>query len=286
MIRSMTAYGMAEAQLPFGWLAIELRAVNHRYLDLSLRVAEECRALEPLLREQIGAKVQRGKLDCTLRFRESGDRGDFSINQKVLNRLGDLAEQCGERFVNLQVEFAELLKLPGVLERRDLDADALQAAAAEVLQRALQSFTEAREREGDKLAAIMSERLDGIADWLAKVREWLPDIRAALNERMRSKLDELKLSVDPARLEQELVLQLQKIDVDEELDRLQVHVDEARRVLKLREPIGRRMDFLLQEFNREANTLGSKSVDSRTTQASVELKVLIEQLREQVQNIE
>ena len=132
----------------------------------------------------------------------------------------------------------------------------------------------------------MSERLDGIADWLAKVREWLPDIRAALNERMRSKLDELKLSVDPARLEQELVLQLQKIDVDEELDRLQVHVDEARRVLKLREPIGRRMDFLLQEFNREANTLGSKSVDSRTTQASVELKVLIEQLREQVQNIE
>lgn len=286
MIRSMTAYGMAEAQLPFGWLSIELRAVNHRYLDLSLRVADECRALEPMLREQIGAKVQRGKLDCTLRFRDSAEGGEYSINQAALDRLGELATQCQQRFANLQVEFAELLKLPGVLERQGIDPDALQSAAAEVLQQALQSFASAREREGEKLGALMRERLDGIEHWIEQVRQWLPEIRSALEARMRSKLDDLKVSVDPGRLEQELVLQLQKIDVDEELDRLKVHVDEARRVLKLREPMGRRLDFLMQEFNREANTLGSKSIDSRTTQASVELKVLIEQLREQVQNIE
>ncbi|MBD8525009.1 YicC/YloC family endoribonuclease [Pseudomarimonas arenosa] len=286
MIRSMTAYGMAEAQLPFGWLSIELRAVNHRYLDLSLRVAEECRALEPLLREQIAAKVQRGKLDCTLRFRESAEGGEFSINRTALDRLADLAKQCEQRFARLQVDFAELLKLPGVLERGGIDAEALQAAVAEVLQRALTSFAEAREREGEKLAELMRERLDGIEQWISQLRQWLPEIRHALELRMRGKLEELKVAVDPARIEQELVLQVQKIDVDEELDRLQVHVEEARRVLKLREPIGRRLDFLMQEFNREANTLGSKSVDSRTTQASVELKVLIEQLREQVQNIE
>ena len=186
----------------------------------------------------------------------------------------------------LRTEFTELLRFPGVVEEDALDQAGLQAEALALLDETLAEFVAAREREGAKLAAVMAERVDGIERITRQVREWLPEIRAALRARLETKLADLKLPLEPGRLEQEVVLNLQKIDVDEELDRLASHVAEARRVFALPEAVGRRLDFLMQEFNREANTLGSKSVDSRTTQAAVELKVLIEQLREQVQNLE
>jgi uncharacterized protein (TIGR00255 family) len=179
-----------------------------------------------------------------------------------------------------------LLQFPGVLEEAEADPAGLQAEALALFDATLAEFVAARSREGEKLAAVMRERIDGIERIVAQVRQWLPEIRAALRGRLEAKLADLKLPLEPGRLEQEVVLNLQKIDVDEELDRLGSHIAEARRVLGLPEAVGRRLDFLMQEFNREANTLGSKSVDARTTQASVELKVLIEQLREQVQNLE
>jgi uncharacterized protein (TIGR00255 family) len=190
------------------------------------------------------------------------------------------------RFPGLRTEFTELLRFPGVVEEDALDQAGLQAEALALLDETLAEFVAAREREGAKLAAVMAERVDGIERITRQVREWLPEIRAALRAKLDAKLADLKLPLEPGRLEQEVVLNLQKIDVDEELDRLASHVAEARRVFALPEAVGRRLDFLMQEFNREANTLGSKSVDSRTTQAAVELKVLIEQLREQVQNLE
>jgi len=186
----------------------------------------------------------------------------------------------------MQVQFTELLRYPGVLEQKEVDLPALQREALGLVDEVLREFTAGREREGAATAQAMRERLDSIASITVQVRAWLPEIRAALRSKLDARLADLKQPLEPGRLEQEVVLSLQKIDVDEELDRLAAHVDEARRILGLKEAVGRRLDFLMQEFNREANTLGSKSVDQRTTQAAVELKVLIEQLREQVQNIE
>jgi len=191
-----------------------------------------------------------------------------------------------EKFPEPRTEITELLRFPGVLEEAPLDQAGLQSEALALLDLTLIEFVVSREREGEKLAAVMQEKINGIERIVAQVREWLPEIRVALRSKMELKLADLKLPLDPGRLEQEVVLNLQKIDVDEELDRLTSHVAEARRIFKLPEAVGRRLDFLMQEFNREANTLGSKSVDSRTTQAAVELKVFIEQLREQVQNLE
>jgi uncharacterized protein (TIGR00255 family) len=286
MIRSMTAFASAERVAPFGTLSCELRAVNHRYLELSLRLPEDLRALEPALRERVAARVQRGKLDLGLRLRPADAGSELRLNAVMLERLAELARDCEARFPRLQVDFAELLRYPGLIEQSEVDADALRDQALSLLEEVLDEFTRAREREGGKLAGAMLERLDGIARVSAQVREWVPEIRIALRARLDQRLADLKQPLDPGRLEQELVLGLQKIDVDEELDRLDTHVAEARRVLKLSDAVGRRLDFLMQEFNREANTLGSKSVDARTTQAAVELKVLIEQLREQVQNLE
>jgi uncharacterized protein (TIGR00255 family) len=190
------------------------------------------------------------------------------------------------RFPGMQVQFTELLRFPGVLRQQAIDPEARQAALFEVLDRALDALTATREREGAKLEQVLRERLDAIERIVAQVREWMPEIRAALRARLEARLADLKQPADPGRLEQELVLQITRSDVDEELDRLATHIAETRRVLGLKEPVGRRLDFLMQEFNREANTLGSKSVDARSTNAAVELKVLIEQMREQVQNIE
>ncbi len=286
MIRSMTAFASAERTAEWGTLACELRAVNHRYLELSLRLPDELRAFEPLIRERVAARVQRGKLDLGMRLRGTTATGELRLNEALLDRLAHLSRQCQERMSGLRVDFVELLRYPGLVEQAEIDPDALRDAVLALLDTVLDEFTRAREREGVKLADAMRERVDGIAAIAAQVREWLPDIRQALRARLDARLAELKLPLEPGRVEQELVLNLQKIDVDEELDRLDAHVGEARRVLGLRDAVGRRLDFLMQEFNREANTLGSKSVDARTSQAAVELKVLIEQLREQVQNIE
>lgn len=287
MIRSMTAFAACERAATGGSLSCELRAVNHRYLELSVRLPEELRTIETTLRERVAAKISRGKVDLGIRYRPAAASvGELKVNERLLAQLAELGQATAARFPSLQVNLTQLLQFPGVLEVAELDQAGLQAEALALFDATAAEFVAARAREGEKLAVVMRERLDGIERIVGQIRQWLPDIRAALRAKLENKLADLKLPLEPGRLEQEVVLNLQKIDVDEELDRLTSHVAEARRVLALPEAVGRRLDFLMQEFNREANTLGSKSVDSRTTQSAVELKVLIEQLREQVQNLE
>ncbi|RZA35805.1 MAG: YicC family protein [Lysobacteraceae bacterium] len=286
MIRSMTAYATVERATEGGTLACELRAVNHRFLELGLRLPEELRVLEPALRERISARIARGKLDFSLRLRSPEGDGAVRINQNLITQLAAVARELDAHFPQLRAEFVDLLQYPGVLQASAVDADALQAHAMAALDDLLDQFVAAREREGGKLAQVISERVDALSARAAEVRELIPLIRAGQRLKLETRLADLAHPADPGRVEQELVLWLQKLDVDEELDRLDSHIKEIRRVLKQAEPVGRRLDFLLQEFNREANTLGSKSVDVRTTNLAVELKVLIDQIREQVQNIE
>jgi uncharacterized protein (TIGR00255 family) len=285
-IRSMTAFASGEASTPWGMLACELRSVNHRFLEIAARLPDDLRALEPALRERIGARISRGKLDVSLRLRATESAGTLQVDRARLAELARLSRELEADFPGLRTDFSQLLQIPGVVRGEGVDPTQLQAEALALLDRVLDEFVAAREREGAKLAQAIRERLDGIAAIQEQVRDCLPAIREGQRARLEARLADLAQPVDPGRLEQELVLALQKLDVDEELDRLDAHVAEARRVMGLREAVGRRLDFLLQEFNREANTLGSKSVDSRTSAAAIELKVLIDQIREQVQNIE
>ena len=286
MIRSMTAFASGERVTEWGTLGCELRSVNHRFLEIGLRLHDDLRALEPVLRERIAARISRGKLDLTLRLRSPEGAAGLHADPARLRELGDLALELATRFPGLQTDFTQLLQFPGVLQAPATDAAALQAQTLALLDEVLDEFVAAREREGAKLAEVIDERVDGIARIAAEVREIMPAIRIGQRTKLEARLADLAQPADPGRLEQELVIWLQKLDVEEELDRLDSHVAEARRVLKLREAVGRRLDFLLQEFNREANTLGSKSVDARSSAAAVELKVLIDQVREQIQNIE
>ena len=286
MIRSMTAFASGERSLDGGTLACELRAVNHRFLEIGMRLPEELRALEPMLRERIGKRMSRGKLDLNLRLRTAEGDDALQLDQQRLGQLAELALDMESRFPKFQVEFAQLLQFPGVMRARSTDPETLKTATLALLDEVLEDFIAARTREGENLAAAISERVDGIAAIAGQVRELVPVIRTGQRTKLEARLADLAQPVEPGRLEQELVLSLQKLDVDEELDRLDSHIIEIRRILKQGEPVGRRLDFLMQEFNREANTLGSKSVDSRTSAAAVDLKVLIDQVREQVQNIE
>jgi len=291
MIRSMTAFASGERVTQWGTLGCELRSVNHRFLEIGVRLHDDLRALEPVLRERIAARIQRGKLDLTLRLRSPEGEGGLQVNPARLRELSDLAIDLTARFPGLHTDFTQLLQFPGVMQAPATDAAALQAEAMALLDAVLDEFIASREREGGKLATVIGERVDGIAFIAADVRTLMPAIRLGQRAKLEARLADLGQpagvsSLDQGRLEQELVIWLQKLDVDEELDRLDAHVSEARRVLTLREAVGRRLDFLLQEFNREANTLGSKSVDARTSAAAVELKVLIDQVREQIQNIE
>ncbi|MEO6967220.1 MAG: YicC/YloC family endoribonuclease [Rhodanobacteraceae bacterium] len=286
MIRSMTAYANAESSTAQGWLACELRAVNHRFLEIGVRLPDELRALEPALRERIAARLSRGKVDVGLRYKPPASAVDLLLDNKTTEQLSALALELRTRFPELATDFATLLGWPGLLVKPEMDQAGLAQAALALLDRTLDEFIAGRGREGDKLGAAIAERIDGIETIVAQLRALLPEIRMALRAKLETRLAELVQPVEPGRLEQELVLQVGRMDVDEELDRLAAHVSEARRVLALTEPVGRRLDFLMQEFNREANTLGSKSVDARTTRAAVDLKVLIEQMREQVQNLE
>ncbi len=285
-IRSMTAFASAERATEWGVLGCEMRAVNHRFLELGLRVPDELRVFEPLLRERVAARISRGKLDLVLRLRSNAEGSALQVDEVVVEQLGILAQRLGTRFPQLRVQFTELLQFPGVLQSRGVDPEAMQCEALALLDAVLDDFVAAREREGGKLAAVIGERAEVIAGIAAEVRTLVPKIRAGQRLKLETRLADLSQPADPGRLEQELVIWLQKLDVDEELDRLDSHLSELRRILKQSEPVGRRLDFLLQEFNREANTLGSKSVDARTSNAAVELKVLIDQIREQIQNIE
>jgi len=288
MIRSMTAFARASGEQGGAELTWELRSVNHRYLEAFVRLPEELRALEPLVRERVNARLGRGKLECVLRCRWAPRQAAaLELDQ---DRIRAVLEACRE-IETRSAEAAspgvmELLRWPGVVREPEPDTGAAQQQALALLEQALDELVATREREGEQIKTLLSARLEGIEQQVAKARERLPEVRRKIREKLETRVAELMDKVDQDRLELELVLLAQKMDVDEELDRLDGHVAETRRVLERDEPVGRRLDFLMQEFNREANTLGSKSADSETTAVSVELKVLIEQMREQVQNVE
>lgn len=288
MVRSMTAYARARQTTPEGELVWELRAVNHRFLEPHLRLPEELRGLEPPVRERLAARLARGKLDVTLRLIPAPDRsGALALNTRLLEQLLTVADQVGRRIGEPAVPHVfELLRWPGMLSEPEPDLDSLGAAALTLLEQAIDDLISGREREGARLRALMLERCEGLAALAAEVRAQMPAVLAGIRGRIADRLAEVRAELDPNRLEQEMALLAQRLDVDEELDRLGSHLEEVRRALDSRDPAGRRLDFLLQELNREANTLGSKSADAAVTRAAVGMKVLIEQLREQVQNLE
>jgi len=289
MIRSMTGFAGAERQYPFGRLSWELRSVNHRYLEIGFRVPEVCRVLEPQIRQILGDFVSRGKVDASLRFTPAAAvaSSNLEINEALVERLLTLHREIQsvgglEQEPNLQ----SLMRWPGVIEEQSPDPQPLHEAALELLVEAATGLQNNRSREGEQMDSAIRERLQTISERVVQVRGWLPEIREGLRQKLLGRIADLQQPLDPGRLEQEVAFLSQKIDVDEELDRLDAHVSESLLVLDRSDPVGRRLDFLMQEFNRESNTLSSKSVDNRTTQAAVELKVAIEQMREQVQNIE
>ncbi|WP_116367855.1 YicC/YloC family endoribonuclease [Parahaliea mediterranea] len=289
MIHSMTAFARESLATEQGTLTLELRSVNHRYLDCHFKIPDALRELEGSFREQAAKGLSRGKLDCLLRLQQLGDAaaGPLVIDEARLDEVLKAAELVAGRAPASQaLDPLQVLQFPGVCASRADSQDALLSAAASLFGKALATLKDNRAREGEKLAALILERLDLVQAEVANTRERLPALLKQQRERVISRIEDLDLDVDPGRLEQELVYMAQKADVDEELDRLDTHIQEVRRTLKKGGPCGRRLDFLMQEFNREANTLSSKSTASSTTASAVELKVLIEQMREQIQNIE
>ncbi len=288
MARSMTAFARQELVKDWGTLTLELRSVNHRYLDVSLRMPEEFRSHESKIREKISARLARGKVDIGLRFsRTESSSGEIAIDKELVQQIANASREVDHILYNpAAVSSLEILRWPGVIKSPELDTSELTTALLELVDDTLKDLLEGREREGEKLAELISQRCQSISEVIVKVKKRLPEIMQIWREKLLTRIQDASVEVDENRLEQELVIIAQKTDVDEELDRLTTHVAEVERVLKDKKPIGRRLDFLMQELNREANTLGSKSIDTETTKASVDLKVLIEQMREQIQNIE
>lgn len=288
MTASMTAFSRLHRDLPAGRLVWEVRSVNHRYLDVHLKLPENLRAAEPGCRDRINASLGRGRVDAALGF-EPAPNPDHGMEVNVpaaeaLSRALDAV--AGIVPGTAGADPLEFLRWPGVLERTEPDYGSLAESAQELLADALSDLREARLREGARLEALIRERLEGARRIVAELRALLPEIEESLKSRWERRLKELGAEVEPSRIAQEQALLLNRTDVSEELDRLDTHLTEIGRTLDRNEPMGRRLDFLMQELNREANTLGSKSGDLRTTGASVELKVLIDQMREQVQNLE
>lgn len=288
MIRSMTAFARADQETDWGTLNWEMRSVNHRYLEPALRMPEEFRVLEGAIRERLAERLGRGKVDCNLRFQPRTDSGGtLSVNKELAKQLVETSREIDHMLYNpSSVSAMDILRWPGVIESAQVDLEALRKLAMQALDSALDEMLASREREGARLREMIIERLEAMAKIVVVVRERIPEIIAAQRQKITNRLQELEISLDQNRLEQEAALLAQKLDVDEEMDRLATHIDEVRRNMDSDKPVGRRLDFLMQEMNREANTLGSKSNDIDTTRASVDLKVLIEQMREQIQNIE
>lgn len=285
---SMTSFARVEFDGEWGRGAWELRSVNHRYAEVSMRLPEDFRVLETSLRERLAASVKRGKIDCTLRF-EARDAaaGAVLVNEQAAAAVIDAANRVAALMdVPAAVNPMDVLRWPGVTAPAEIDLDGMRSAVLDRFDDALDAFVDTRRREGDKLAALITQRLDAMETQLEVLARSVPDIIEATRERHEARIRDLAEGLDEGRIEQECALLIQKLDVAEELDRLTAHVQEVHSVMQRDEPIGRRLDFLMQELNREANTLGSKSAHVDTTGASVELKVLIEQMREQVQNIE
>ncbi|AWT11672.1 YicC/YloC family endoribonuclease [Stutzerimonas frequens] len=287
MVHSMTAFARSEQAGTHGTLSWEIRSVNHRYLEPHLRLPEAFRDLEGQVRDALRKGLSRGKVECTLRFAEESQRSSLQVDRERASQLIAAAESVAALIRQpAAIDPLQVLGWPGVLVADAADPQALNQSALELFHKALAQLKEGRRREGAELAKLLEERLDSILAEVATLREQVPQMLAAQRQKILDRFNEMAAELDPQRLEQEMVLLAQKSDVAEELDRLSTHVGEVQRVLKAGGAAGRRLDFLMQELNREANTLGSKAFDPRSTQAAVNLKVLIEQMREQVQNIE
>ena len=292
---SMTGFARSEHKSNWGTLSCELKSVNHRYLDIYCRLPETLREFEIALRSQIKNRISRGKLECNIQLQtqmggktdSSNDSANQGFDLDAAKSLIQAAESiAGHIKTPAQIDPLEILRSPGVITQTAIDPEELKTALESVLKDALDQHAQMRLREGSEMARVVEQRVDAIGEQVELVKKVVPDIREALKKKFFDRIEQLDLEVDPERLEQELVIQAQKMDVDEEIDRLEAHMNEVRLTLQQDKPIGRRLDFLMQELNREANTLGSKSQGIDSTNISIELKVLIEQMREQIQNID
>ena len=288
MLKSMTAFSRKESGNDWGTLTWEMRSVNHRYLDVSIRLADELRLIEPQVREKINAKLSRGKVEVSLRFKPSQSvSSQIAVNEALASQVAEAAKSLQTKIGETQpLSSLEILRWPGVVGQAEADFNPLQQLALELFDTTLTDYIDTRKREGEKTADMLTERCDAIEKIVEQVKVLRPKMVERQHAKLISRIEELDTEHDTGRLEQELVYIAQRLDVAEELDRLNAHLSELRDILKRDEPVGRRLDFLVQEFNREANTLSSKSADAETTALSVDLKVYIEQMREQVQNME
>ena len=288
MLRSMTAFAHVESRGDWGGVEWEIRSVNNRYLDVYVRLPEDLRGLDPKVRERVGACLGRGKVDCTLRaLPGSGTPEGLPVDRDLAARVAQAARAVAELLPEpAPVNPVDVLRWPGVVQAPAPDPERIEHATLDLLDRALDDLVGMREREGERIGTVIRERIDELAAKVPRLREMLPAIVQGFGERMRARLDNPGMGLDEGRVEQEIALIAQRMDVAEELDRLEAHVEEVRATLGKPGPVGRRLDFLMQELNREANTLGAKSASIVTSRASVDLKVLIEQIREQIQNLE
>ncbi len=288
-IHSMTAFAREEISAAWGSLSLEMRSLNQRYLEIHPRLPEDFRPLEPAIRKRLQQALGRGKVEVFLRFHPAHESGDapLVLNETLARSLADSLPALQALAAELQpASVGDLLRFPGLLRPEAPAMEAVYQAAETLLDTVLQGLLQARAQEGRDIAGMIAERLAQMRTIHQQLCQWLPEVRQQLRTRMEQRLAEMQLELDPGRVEQEFVLQAMKLDVDEELDRLRMHIQAMESLLGQAGPVGRKMDFLAQEMNREANTLGSKSTDARLSNAAVELKVLIEQIREQVQNIE
>ncbi|KLU14215.1 MULTISPECIES: YicC/YloC family endoribonuclease [Xenorhabdus] len=287
MIRSMTAFARRDIRGDWGNAAWELRSVNQRYLETYIRLPEQFRSLEPVIRERIRSRLTRGKVECNLRFElDTLTQGSLILNENLAKQLVEAANWVKQQSNEGEINPVDILRWPGVMSAEEQDLDAISTQLLAELDLTLDSFIQSRESEGQALKTLIEQRLDAVIVEVAKVREQMPAILQWQRERLQSKLEEAQIQLDNNRLDQELILLAQRTDVAEELDRLDAHVKETRNILMKKEAVGRRLDFMMQEFNRESNTLASKSINADVTNSAIELKVLIEQMREQIQNIE
>ena len=287
MTSSMTAFARVQVQEDWGTLVWEIRSVNHRYLEPHFRLPELMREIESGLRDVLRKQLSRGKVECSLRLQLAEGEKSLSLNRPALEELQGAINEVETFFINASgVDPLDVLRWPGIMENEEADMAPVHAAALQAFEQAVMQLKDMRQREGSELQQFVIARLEGISQEVENIRVVLPELLEGQRQRILDRLEEVKADIDPDRLEQEMVLLAQKMDVDEELDRLNTHVVEVKRTLGKKGAVGRRLDFLMQELNREANTLSSKSLNAGLTQSAVNLKVLIEQMREQIQNIE
>ena len=283
----MTAFSRFEVKGDWGNAVWEIRSVNQRFLETYFRLPEQFRSIEPVLRERFRKQLNRGKVECSLRFNaNASEKSNLSLNKGLAEQLLQHASWINEQTLNSQLNPLEIMRWPGVMEAEEADMTTIQKEILVGFEQALADFIDARASEGENLKVLIEQRLEGIIEQSEKVKAFMPEVIAWQRKRIIDKFTDAKIELDSGRVEQELVLLAQKMDVDEEIDRLFSHVKETKSILKKGGAQGRRLDFMMQEFNREANTLGSKSINADITNAAVELKVLIEQMREQIANIE